>query len=182
MNFLPCPVSGAFVVVSQATEDDRGSFVRTYCQDEFVRRGLCADIAQCSVSYNRRKGTLRGLHLQIEPHQECKLVRCARGAIYDVLVDLRRASPTYGTWHAVELTARDGAALYIPAGCAHGFQTLQDDTEVHYQISAAYMPEQARGLRWDDRTLNIPWPLSVTSIAARDAAFPDWDSWHRNAS
>ena len=172
MIFESTPLSGAFLVGIEAHSDERGFFARTYCHDEWTRRGLETELSQCSVSFNHRRGTLRGLHYQAEPWPETKLVRCTRGAVWDVMVDLRPDSPTFGRFHGVELDADNRLALYIPAGLAHGFQTLQDDSEVFYQISASYRPEAARGVRWNDPELAIPWPREVTMISDRDRSLP----------
>ena len=152
----------------------RGFFARTWCRREIEQLGLCADIAQCSISVNLRKGTLRGMHLQGPPHEETKIVRCVKGAIFDVVLDLRRDSPTFLRWHGVELSSANRLALYIPAGCAHGFQTLDDDCEVAYQISEFYHPECSRPVRWNDRAFGIEWPLPVTVMSAADRTYPDF--------
>ena len=154
--------------------DARGFFARTWCRREIEQLGLCADIAQCSISVNLRKGTLRGMHLQGPPHEETKIVRCVKGAIFDVVLDLRRDSPTFLRWHGVELSSANRLALYIPAGCAHGFQTLEDDCEVAYQISEFYHPECSRPVRWNDRAFGIEWPLPVTVMSAADQTYPDF--------
>jgi dTDP-4-dehydrorhamnose 3,5-epimerase len=172
MRFEETAVPGAFVVTPERVEDDRGFFARTWCRREFAGRGLSPDLSQCGVSWNRRRGTLRGLHYQADPHPEAKLVRCTRGAVFDVAVDLRPGSASFGRWAAAELTADNRRMLYIPEGCAHGFQTLDDDTEVFYQISAAYHTDLARGVRWDDPVLNVAWPLPVGRISERDARLP----------
>ena len=156
-------------------EDQRGFFARTWCRDEFARHGLDVDTAQNSVSINRRKGTLRGLHFQRAPHAETKLVRCVRGAIWDVVVDLRPDSPTFGKWQGFELTAANYRALSVPKGFAHGFQTLADDTEVFYQISTFYAPEAAAGYRYDDPAFAIEWPLPVAAISPKDLEWPRFD-------
>ncbi|MCW2992100.1 MAG: dTDP-4-dehydrorhamnose 3,5-epimerase [Solirubrobacterales bacterium] len=168
MIFEPAPIAGAFTVRSERVEDERGHFARTFCADEFGRNGLEAVVAQCAVSFNRVRGTLRGLHLQAPPHAEAKLVRCAAGAIYDVVLDLRAGSPTFREWWAIELTASSDLALYVPRGVAHGFQTLEPDTEVTYQLSQAHAPEAAGGVRWDDPAFGIEWPLEVAAISAAD--------------
>jgi dTDP-4-dehydrorhamnose 3,5-epimerase len=174
MRFVPTNLAGALVVETEPREDERGLFARAYCRDEFAARGLVTAWAQCNLSFNRRKGTLRGMHWQADPHPEVKLVRCTRGAAYDVIVDLRPDSPTYRQWVGVELTADNRKAVYIPAGFAHGFQTLADDTELFYQMSEFYHPESARGARWDDPALGIQWPACEHRvIAPRDFAFPD---------
>ena len=175
MKFLPTPLAGAYLIELELLEDERGSFARSFCQNEFRAHGLDPAVAQCNVSFNRKRGTLRGLHYQADPHAEGKLVRCTRGAVWDVIVDLRKRSPTERKWFSAELTADNRRALYIPAGFAHGFQTLQDDTEVLYQMSEFYHPESAHGVRWDDRTLAIRWPIGDAVISPRDRAFPTLD-------
>jgi dTDP-4-dehydrorhamnose 3,5-epimerase len=172
MLFTETKLRGAFVVEPELIEDARGFFARTWTPEEFEARGLNPRIAQCSISYNARRGTLRGMHYQIAPYAEAKVVRCTRGAIYDVAVDLREGSPTYLRWAAVELSERNHAMLYIPEGFAHGYQTLEDDTEVFYQVSESYCPEAARALRWDDPALGIAWPLPVSAISERDRGAP----------
>ncbi|HYO15684.1 MAG TPA: dTDP-4-dehydrorhamnose 3,5-epimerase [Thermoanaerobaculia bacterium] len=172
MIFRETPLPGAWVLEPERIADERGFFARTYCRRDFEARGLDPSIAQGSVSFNHRRGTLRGLHFQIEPHAEVKLVRVTRGAIWDVIVDLRSGSPTFKRHFAVVLSAEAGNQLYIPKGMAHGFQTLEDATEVSYQISAFYAPEAARGYRWDDPTFAIPWPEPVTVISERDRNLP----------
>lgn len=174
MRFTETTLAGAYVVESEAAEDERGHFVRNFCRDEFAARGLDTRVAQTSTSFNHKRGTLRGMHFQTEPFPEAKLVRCARGAIFDVIVDLRRESETYGRWFGVELSDANRRSLYVPPHFAHGFQTLEDATEVFYQISEFYHPECARGLRWDDAALGIEWPLPVSVISERDRAFPDF--------
>lgn len=172
MIFDPTPLSGAFLVRTEPHADDRGFFARTWCQEQWKEQGLDERLVQCSISFNHRGGTVRGLHYQAEPWPETKLVRCTSGAIWDVMVDLRSDSPTHGRFHAVELSAKNRLGLWIPAGFAHGFQTLTDDAEVLYQISESYRPEAARGLRWDDPDLAIPWPREVTMISDRDRNLP----------
>ncbi len=173
MIFTPLSLSGAYLIDPERLEDDRGFFARTWCKEEFRRRGLNAKLVQCSVSFNRRKGTLRGMHYQAAPHGETKLVRCTMGAVYDVIVDLRPDSPSFRQWEAAELTAENRRMVYIPEGFAHGFQTIADDTEVFYQMSDAYHAESARGVRWDDRLLAIDWPLEISAMAPRDRSYPD---------
>jgi dTDP-4-dehydrorhamnose 3,5-epimerase len=174
MRFLPTELPGVFAIEVEPRGDDRGLFARTYCREEFGAHGLCTDWVQCNVSFNARAGTLRGMHWQAAPHEEAKLVRCTSGAAFDVVVDLRADSPTYRKWAAVELTAANRTAVYIPGGCAHGFQTLADGTELFYQMSAFYVPEAARGARWDDPALAIAWPpCEARVIAPRDLSFPD---------
>ncbi len=159
-------------------EDERGFFARSFCQHEFETHGLDPVVAQCNVSYNRKRGTVRGLHYQTTPHEEAKFVRCTRGAIWDVIVDLRENSATRRRWYAAELSAENRRALYVPRGFAHGFQTLADDTEVLYQMSEFYHPESARGVRWNSPELAISWPIEVAIVSPRDAAFPGLESGH----
>jgi dTDP-4-dehydrorhamnose 3,5-epimerase len=172
MIFRETPLPGAWVLEPERFEDERGFFARTYCRRDFADRGLDPEIAQCSVSYNHRKGTLRGLHFQAAPHEEVKLVRVTRGAVWDVIVDVRPGSPTFKKYFGVILSAAAGNALYIPKGLAHGFQTLEDATEVFYQISAFYAPEAARGYRWDDPAFAIPWPEPPSVISDKDRNLP----------
>jgi dTDP-4-dehydrorhamnose 3,5-epimerase len=173
--FRETPLPGAFLVEPERLEDERGFFARTWCAREFAERGLNAALAQCSTSYNARCGTLRGMHYQAAPHEEAKLVRCTRGAIHDVIVDLRPGSATYCRWFAAELTEANGVALYVPEGFAHGFQTLADRTEVLYQISEFHAPQASRGVRWDDPAFAIEWPRTEARImSARDGAYPDF--------
>ncbi len=161
-------LKGAYIIELQPMEDERGFFARTFCQKEFVAHGLNPKLAQCNISYNRRKGTLRGMHYQVAPKAEAKLVRCTRGAIYDVIIDLRHESPTYCKWIAAELNADNHRTIYIPEGFAHGFQTLMDDVEVFYQMSEFYAPECARGVRWDDPAFGIVWPDDKRIISEKD--------------
>ncbi len=175
MQFLELALSGAFVIELEQIADERGFFARTWCESEFREHGLEPRLAQCSVSYNRRQGTLRGLHLQLPPRAETKVVRCTQGAIYDVLLDLRPDSPSYARWVAVPLSADNRRAVYVPRGCAHGFQTLANDTNVEYQISEFYAPELARGVRWNDARFDITWPQPVSSMSAKDMSYPDFD-------
>lgn len=173
MIFTETKLKGAHIIEPQPIEDERGFFARTFCQDEFKAHGLNPCVAQCNISYNKKKGTLRGLHYQAPPHAEAKLVRCARGAIYDVIVDLRPESPTFKQWLSVELTAANRRMLYVPERFAHGFQTLEDDTEVFYQMSELYHPECARGVRWDDPAFRVIWPATTgRSISIRDRHHP----------
>lgn len=174
MIFTETKLAGAFVVEPDVYEDERGYFALTWSRDEFEARGLDAGLAQSNLSYNRRRGTLRGMHYQTAPHEQAKLVRCARGAIYDVIVDLRPGSPTFARWIAEELTESNRRMLYVPRGFAHGFQSLADDTEVAYQMSESYRPEAAAGVRWDDPAFGIRWPLEVAVIAPRDRDYPDF--------
>lgn len=172
MKFVPTPLAGAFVVRAERIADERGHFARLYCREEFARQGLDPSLAQCSVSGNRRAGTLRGMHFQDAPHAEAKLVRCTRGALFDVIVDLRPGSATRGRWFGIELAAAGDDMLYVPEGFAHGFLTLADDTEVHYQISVPYHAPAARGFRWDDPEVGIAWPARPEVISPRDRGLP----------
>src|SRR5271170_1470717 len=171
MIFTESPLTGAFVVDLERLGDERGFFARSYCAEEFSANGLGPELRQCSVSYNARKGTLRGMHYQCAPHEEHKLVRCTSGAIFDVIVDIRASSPTYRRWFGEELTADNRRSLFIPPGFAHGFVTLSDHAEVYYMISVAHAPQCSRGLRWNDPAFAIEWPLPPAVIAARDAAY-----------
>jgi len=172
--FVPTSLPGAFLVELERREDERGFFARTWCRHEFEQMGLNADLVQCSVSYNRRRGTLRGMHWQAAPWAEAKLLRCSRGTIWDVIVDLRPNSPTYTQHVGVELTAESGRALYIPEGMAHGFVTLEYECEVSYQMTQFYEPAAARGARWNDPAFGIEWPISNPILHPRDATYPDF--------
>jgi dTDP-4-dehydrorhamnose 3,5-epimerase len=168
-------LAGAFTIDVERHTDERGFFARVWCADELAEHGLSTVVAQASIAHNPRRGTLRGLHWQGAPHAETKLVRCTRGAVYDVIVDIRPGSETYGEWIAVELTAENRRTLYVPEGFAHGYQTLADDTEVWYQMSARYAPDAARGLRFDDPRLAIAWPAAEERILSeRDRGWPDF--------
>lgn len=172
MRFTPLEVDGAWLVDLEPFEDERGSLARAYCAREFGERGLVLPVAQANLSHNPRAGTLRGLHYQVPPAAEAKYVRAVRGALYDVVVDVRDGSPTRGAWAGAELTADDGRAVYVPEGCAHGFLTLADDTLVYYQVSEFYTPEAERGLRWDDPALGIDWPDEPVLVSDKDASWP----------
>jgi dTDP-4-dehydrorhamnose 3,5-epimerase len=174
MIFRETAIDGVWVVEPERHADERGFFARTWDTLEFVERGLSGRIVQCSVSYNRRRGTLRGLHYQAAPHEEAKLVRCTAGAVFDVAVDLRAGSSTFCQWVGVELTAENRLALYVPEGCAHGFLTLVDDSEVAYQMSEFHAPDAARGARFDDPTFGIEWPEDVSVVNERDRSYPDF--------
>lgn len=176
MIFTPTELAGAFVVDVEPRQDERGLFARTWCREEFAAHGLSDALAQCSVSFSPRPGTLRGMHYQAPPHEEVKIVRCTRGAIYDVIVDLRPASPTFRRWFGLELDADNRRMLYVPEGCAHGFVSLVADTEVDYRISQAYVAEAARGVRWNDPAFGIEWPRAVELISERDRSYPDFDT------
>jgi dTDP-4-dehydrorhamnose 3,5-epimerase len=172
--FSETKLKGAYIIEPERREDERGFFARTFCQEEFAVYGLSTSFVQCNISFNRKKGTLRGMHYQTAPHAEVKLVRCTMGAIYDVILDLRSESPTFKNWVAVELTAENRKMLYIPAGLAHGFLTLTDDAEVFYQMSEFYHPESARGVCWNDLAFGIAWPIPVTVSTEKDNAYPSW--------
>ena len=181
MRFTPLALAGARLVELDPIADERGFFARAWCEREFAEHGLNPHLVQCNISFNTRKGTLRGMHWQAAPHGEAKLVRCTRGALYDVIVDLRPDSATYRRWLGIELTAMQRNALYIPEGLAHGFQTLESDSEIFYQMSGFHHPASARGLRWNDPAFNITWPLIDPLISERDRAFPLWGSGAESA-
>jgi len=172
--FVETFLKGAFVIDLERREDDRGFFARSFCQREFAEHGLEVQVAQCNVSFNERKGTLRGMHYQVFPFEEAKLVRCTMGAIYDAIIDLRQGSPTYRQSFCVELNARNHKMLYVPRGFAHGFQTLERDTEVFYQMSQFYSTEHSRGVRWNDSAFGIKWPSDERIISERDQKYPDF--------
>jgi len=170
--FKETRLKGAYIIEIDPLTDERGFFARSWCREEFKARGLNSRLVQCNISYNQRKGTLRGMHYQVAPYQEAKLVRCTRGAIYDVIIDLRPDSITFKQWVAVELSAENRKMIYIPEGFAHGFQTLEDGTEVFYQMSEYYHSECARGVRWDDPAFTIQWPEDERIISAKDRSYP----------
>ncbi len=172
MIFLPTPLMGAYVIEMKRLEDDRGFFARSFCREEFEGKGLNPDVAQCNVSFNPVRGTLRGMHFQVFPHAEDKLVRCTRGAIWDVIVDLRPESQGYRKWFGIELSAETRRAVYVPKGFAHGFQTLTEDAEVLYMMAEFYYPESASGVRWDDPAFGIEWPIANPAMSDRDRSFP----------
>jgi len=174
MIFVETALPGAFVIDPEPSEDARGLFARTWCARELEARGLETRVAQCSTSFNKRKGTLRGLHYQVPPAAETKIVRCTRGSLYDVIVDLRLDSPTFLRHVGIVLTADNRRMLYVPTGFAHGFQTLEDETEILYQISEFWAPEHARGIRWDDPLFGISWPVDERTIIERDLRYPDF--------
>ena len=174
MLFRRLDIPGLYLIELERMEDERGFFSRLFCTDTFQQHGLCTDYPQWSTSFNKLRGTLRGLHFQAPPHEEIKLISCSRGAIFDVAVDLRLGSTSRGKWAGVELSADNGSLFYIPAGFAHGFQTLTDDAEVRYQISERHCPEAARGVRWDDHDLAIQWPKAEQRvISSRDQTLPN---------
>jgi dTDP-4-dehydrorhamnose 3,5-epimerase len=175
MIFHPSRLSGVFEIHLEAKTDERGFFARSWCQREFEEHALNPRLVQCNVSFNARKGTLRGLHYQAAPNPEAKLVRCITGAIYDVVVDLRPESPTFKDWVGIELTSKDRNMVYVPEGCGHGFLTLEDEAEVHYQMSEFYRSELARGVRWDDPAFQIAWPIPVQVISERDRTYESFE-------
>jgi dTDP-4-dehydrorhamnose 3,5-epimerase len=172
--FTPTDLNGAFIVEAEPRSDDRGFYTRTWCAREFSAHGLNVSLAQSGLSYNRKRGTIRGMHMQAAPHAQTRLVRCARGAIYDVIIDLRPDSPTYCRWLAVELRGSSRAMLYVPEGFAHGFQTLEDDTEVAYHMSGFYEPTAERGVRWNDPRFAITWPLPDAITSDKDRRYRDF--------
>jgi dTDP-4-dehydrorhamnose 3,5-epimerase len=174
--FTETTLRGAHIIEPERHADERGFFARVFCQQEFEQHGIVFSVAQCNLSVNRKKGTLRGMHYQAEPYAEAKLVRCTAGAIYDVMIDLRVASPTFMRWVATELTAENRRMHFVPRGFAHGFQTLDDDSEVFYHMSALYRHDAARGCRWDDSAFGIEWPPGPRVISDRDRAFPDFSA------
>jgi dTDP-4-dehydrorhamnose 3,5-epimerase len=167
-------LKGAYAIDPERKEDHRGFFARTFCREEFAKHGLNPNVVQCNISFNRRKGTLRGMHYQAAPHEEAKLVRCTAGKIFDVIIDLRHHSPSFKQYAAIELSAQNRKMLYIPEGFAHGFQTLEDDTEVFYQMSCEYSGDHARGVRWDDPAFGIAWPAGERILIYRDRNYPDF--------
>jgi dTDP-4-dehydrorhamnose 3,5-epimerase len=175
MTFVETKLKGVVEVHLDLKIDERGFFARSWCQTEYESRGLNPKLVQCNVSYNTRKGTLRGIHYQDAPYQEAKLVRCTRGAIYDVAVDLRPDSPTFKEWVAAVLTAENRHMLYVPEGCGHGFLTLEDGSEVFYQMSEFYIADCGRGVRWNDSAFGIAWPAEVRAISERDRMYPDFE-------
>jgi dTDP-4-dehydrorhamnose 3,5-epimerase len=172
MKFLECEVAGAWVVDPTPIEDARGRFMRAWCRQEFVERGIDFTPVQANMGFSIHKGTIRGLHYQVAPALEAKLVRCTRGAIFDVVVDLRHASPTYLSWYGTCLNSDNGRMLYVPEGCAHGCQSLEDNTEIHYMTSTYYSPDCARGIRYDDPVFAIPWPMVASSVSDQDRTWP----------
>ena len=174
MIFRETPLRGAFVIDVELHLDERGFFGRTYCEQEFAAQGLSVRWVQCNLSGNVHAGTLRGMHYQASPHAEAKLVRCSAGRLYDVIIDLRVGSPSYLHHFGIELSARNHTMLYIPEGLAHGFQVLEDHSEVFYQMSALYKPECARGVRWNDPLFGIRWPIEVSNVSERDQSYPDF--------
>ena len=176
MHFTETPLAGAFVIEPEKLEDERGFFARTWCQQEFEAHRLNSRLVQCSTSFNHRRGTLRGIHYQVAPFEEAKLVRCTAGAIFDVIVDLRQDSPAFKQSLGINLTAQNHKMLYIPEGLAHGFLTLEDNTEVFYQMSEFYSAEHSRGVRWNDPAFRIEWPFAPVIMSERDRSYPDFIS------
>lgn len=189
MRFTETKLKGAYIIEIEPKEDERGFFARSFCRKEFKEHGLDFNVVQCNISYNKNKGALRGMHYQISPHEEAKLVSCTRGAIYDVIIDLRKDSPTYSKWFAIELSASLIATsacysqftapykmLYVPKGFAHGFQTLEDNTIVFYQMSEFYHQKSARGVKWDDPAFGIQWPLKVSIISECDENYSSYNT------
>ena len=174
MRFIPTHLAGAYLVEPEPVSDERGFFARTWCRNEFADKGLNPNLVQCNISYNKTRGTLRGMHYQKTPHEEAKLVRCTQGAVYDVIIDLRNDSNTFTQWYGVELTAENRKALYVPESFAHGFITLKDDTEVLYQMSEFFHAECVAGVRWNDPVFKIAWPSTVSVMSERDQNYQDF--------
>lgn len=174
MIFTETKLSGAFLIEPERNEDERGFFARNWSEKEFAEQGLVSRFVESNISFSRKKGTLRGMHYQVAPWGQVKLVRCTTGSIFDVIIDLRPDSPTFQQWTAAELTAQNRLMLYVPLDFAHGFQTLEDNTEVTYQVSSPYHPEGSTGVRWDDPAFAIPWPEDDRIIIARDREYPDF--------
>jgi dTDP-4-dehydrorhamnose 3,5-epimerase len=174
MRFTETAIPGVIIVEIEPHSDERGFFARSWCEREAGLHGLSLETVQCNISFNHRKGTLRGMHYQVAPFEETKLVRCTAGSLYDVAVDIRADSPTFGRHVGVELTAGNRRMLYIPRGCAHGFLTLDDDTEVSYQMSSVYSPDHARGFRWNDPLFGVHWAAPIDVISDRDRTYPDF--------
>jgi dTDP-4-dehydrorhamnose 3,5-epimerase len=172
MKFTQTELQGAYLVEPERIEDERGFFARTFCRDEFQAHGLNSNLVQCNISFNRQRGTLRGMHYQTAPYPESKIVRCTKGAIYDVILDVRLHSPTFGHWVSAELSGENRLMFYVPEGVAHGFQTLEPESEVFYQMSEFYSPEHARGIRWNDSTFTIEWPIANPILSERDRTHP----------
>jgi len=176
MRFTKGSIAGAYIIDLQVHGDTRGFFARTFCSDAFAEHGLATSMVQMNMSYSAQKGTLRGLHYQVAPHDEAKLIRCTRGAVYDVVADVRPDSPTFLQWMGVHLSASNRRMVYVPEGCAHGFLTLSDNAEVFYPVSAAYAPDAERGLRYNDPAFDITWPAPVRLVSEKDQAWPDFDA------
>ena len=179
MVFTETPIPGVVLIEPSRIEDERGFFARSFDESAFRARGMNPCVAQCNISFNRRRGTVRGMHYQAAPFEESKLVRCTRGEIFDVALDLRDGSPTFGKWTGLNLSAENRRMLYLPEGIAHGFQTLADDTEIFYQMGQAYEPTAGRGVRWDDPAFDVQWPEEIACVAPKDEAFPLWSNARR---
>ena len=175
MNFISTKLEGAYIIEVDRINDERGFFGRIWCKEEFENHGLNADLKQSNVSFNKKKGTLRGLHYQRKPFQETKLLRCTRGAVYDVIVDVRPESSTFKEWIGVELTETNYRMIYVPEGFAHGYLALEDNSEVYYMVTEKYSKESEGGIRWDDPNINIKWPLSVVEVSEKDASHADFN-------
>jgi dTDP-4-dehydrorhamnose 3,5-epimerase len=175
MIFSQLPLNGAFLINIEPAGDERGFFARTFCKDEFKKHDIDFSCVQCNISFNKKKGTLRGMHYQAAPHEEAKIVSCIRGAIFDVIVDIRPDSPTFKKWFAKELSEQNHLMFFVPKGFAHGFQTLTDDSEVYYMMSEYYHPECARGIRWDEPAFEIQWPMKSKVISKKDSAYRDFE-------
>ena len=176
MKFKKTKIAGSWVVYLDQIDDERGFFARAWCRKEFASRGISSELAQANLSFSQRAGTFRGMHFQRAPHEEMKMVRCLHGAIFDVVLDLRPDSPTYCQWHGEEINSDNRRMMVVPEGCAHGFQTLVDNTEILYLVSEAYAPESESGVRWDDPTFDIKWPLSASEMSERDSSYPNFKS------
>jgi len=174
VRFHETPLHGVVLIELEPAEDERGSFARTFCEDEFARAGIAMRARQINLSHNARAGTLRGLHYQDAPHGENKVVQCVRGRVFDVVLDLRRQSPTYRCWHGVELAPQLRRTIFIPEGCAHGFLTLEDSSDLFYLMGNSFVPEAGRGVRWNDPAFRIEWPVRPQVISTRDASYPDF--------
>ena len=175
MIFTPLQLTGAWQIDIEPREDDRGFFARAFCQREFAEHGLAVEIAQSNLSRTAQRGTVRGMHFQLPPNAEAKLVRCTRGAVFDVIVDLRRDSPTACQWVGRELSETNNRMMYVPEGFAHGYQTLEDDSVLFYQVSQFYSPESERGVRWNDPAFGIEWPMAAALVSDKDSAYPDYE-------
>ncbi len=172
MQFTETEIAGAWVIDAEKRHDNRGYFMRAWCQREFAERGINFVPLQANMGFSLRKGTVRGMHFQVAPAPEAKLVRCTRGRVYDVVLDLRKGSATYGKWRGIELSAENGRMLYLPEQCGHGFQTLEDTSEIHYMASAFYTPQAVRGARYDDPAFDVRWPLAISVISDQDRNWP----------
>ncbi len=171
MIFTKTNLEGVFIIEPEKNEDERGFFARVWDQEIFEERKLNPKMVQCNISFNKKRGTIRGMHYQISPYEEAKLVRCTKGSVFEVMIDLRPKSNSFKNWMSVELSSENYKMIYVPEGFALGFQTLEDDTELHYQMSQKYMPEYARGIRWDDEIFKISWPLKPTVISKKDSSY-----------